>query len=109
MAMTLDAPPPLPPAGGGPGSPSYASLVGGAPEPGPAGASQLGGAAVRMGLEIDQALKMLARAVPALAPWAARVTTELRMQLGQALANGGAPTSPEPMDNAVFPDGSGRL
>jgi hypothetical protein len=62
-----------------------------------------------MGMEIDQALKLLAQAVPVLAPWVMRVTTELRTQLGAALASGGVPTSPEPADNAAFPTGAGRL
>lgn len=107
--VSLDGPPPAPPMGGGPGAPSYPGLVGPTDPSGGAGVAQIGGAAVRMAMEIDQAIKLLAQAVPVLAPWAARVTTELRIQLGQALASGGVPTSPEPSDNSAFPDGSGRL
>jgi hypothetical protein len=112
MAISLDGPPPLPPDASGGG---YSGLMGGAPPSGPPGmgqgpgASQIGGVAVRLGMEIDQSLKLLGQSIPLLAPWVARVTTELRTQLGQALAMGAAPTSPEPQDNAMFPDGSGRL
>lgn len=105
---SLDSPPPMPPGATAMPAATYGGLVGGN-QAGPAGASQIGGAAVRMAMEIDQAIKLLAQAVPALSPWAAKVTMELRAQLGQAIAAGGIPTSPEPKDGPAFPDGSGRL
>lgn len=115
MPLTPDTAPPLPPQGGGPGAPSYASLTGGPPQAAnPAqsttpGSSQIGGAAVRMGMEIDQALKLLAQAVPQLAPWVDKVTQDLRVQLGQALSAGSVPSSPSTADSKSMPMGGGNL
>ena len=74
-----------------------------------AGMSQISESAVRMGAEIDQALKLLAQAIPALAPWVERTTMELRYQIGSALQSGNTPTNPTPQDSERFVDGSGRL
>jgi hypothetical protein len=60
-------------------------------------------------MEIDQTLKLLAQAIPVMAPWVEKTVMELRTQLGQALAMGAVPTNPEPQDNAAFPTGTGRL
>lgn len=75
------------------------------------GMSQISSAAVRMAMEIDQAIKVLAQQVPTLLPWAARATVELRTLLSQAMNSGAIPTSAMPAsgDPAAFPDGSGRL
>jgi hypothetical protein len=70
--------------------------------------NQINEKAIQVAYEIDMALKLLAQMVPQLGPWVMTVLPELHMQLGQALAVG-APTSPEPQDNAVMPDGGGNL
>ncbi len=75
-----------------------------------AGMSQISDSAVRMGAEIDQALKLLAQAMPQLAPWVEQVCLQLRYQIGSALNSGGVPTNPTPeADNTRFPDGGGRM
>lgn len=102
--------PPLPPQAGGsyPGlTPQGAPPMGGVP-----GAvdqsTQVGGAAMRMGMEIDKALKLLAQAVPQLAPWVNKTTIELRQQLAQVLSAGIVPAL-APGDNSKMPDGGGNL
>jgi hypothetical protein len=83
---------------------------GGGAQPGQtAGQSQISESAVRMGAEIDQALKLLAQAIPALAPWVEKTILELRFQIGSALQAGAQPTSPIPQDAQRFPDGGARL
>lgn len=111
--------PPLPPnmagaaAPQGGGAPSMSMLAGlpqqqnGAAQ-GTAGMSQISESAVRMGSEIDQALKLLAQAIPQLAPWVEKTVQELRFQIGTALQQG-IPTDPSVADNPSFPDGLGRL
>lgn len=80
-----------------------------APQPGQtAGMSQISESVVRMGAEIDQALKLLAQALPQLAPWVEQTVMQLRFQIGTAL-QAGPPTNPQPQDNQQFPDGGGRL
>jgi len=74
-----------------------------------AGMSQISESAVRMGAEIDQALKLLAQSIPQLAPWVEKTVLELRFQLGTALQSGAMPTSPVPQDTERFPDGGARL
>lgn len=111
--------PPLPPQMQGaaaptPQAPSMMQLSGmqnGAPggQSPTAGMSQISESAVRMGAEIDQALKLLAQAIPQLAPWVEQTVMELKYQIGTALQSGSVPTSPEPADNEAMPDGSGRL
>jgi len=82
----------------------------GSPQSSPtAGMSQISESAVRMGAEIDQALKLLAQAIPQLAPWVEKTVMELRFQIGTALQSGSVPTNPTPQDNEQFPDGGGRL
>lgn len=108
----MDSLPALPPTGGGPSGPSYGTMMGPqeAPDTGAgAGLSQTGGAAMRLAMELDASMKLLAQMVPALAPWAENATMELRMQMGKALTQGGVPTGPEPPANDSFPDGRGRL
>ena len=73
------------------------------------GMSQVSESAVRMSAEIDQALKLLAQAIPQLAPWVEKTTMELRFQVGTALQGGAVPTNPAATDNQSFPDGGGRL
>lgn len=73
------------------------------------GMSQISETAVRMGAEIDQALKLLAQAIPQLAPWVEKTVMELRFQIGTALQAGNVPTSPVPADQESFPDGGGRM
>lgn len=113
---TFGGPPPLPPGMAGnaapqPQMPGMMQLAGmGGQETAPtAGMSQISEAAVRMGSEIDQALKLLAQAIPTLAPWVEKTVMELRYQIGTALQSGAVPTSPVPGDNQGFPDGGARL
>ena len=73
------------------------------------GMSQISEAAVRMGAEIDQALKLLAQTIPTLAPWVEKTTLELRYQIGTAMNAGAIPTNPTPTENESFPTGEGRL
>ena len=73
------------------------------------GMSDISASVVRMGAEIDQALKLLAQSLPPLAPWVEKTTLELRYQIGTALQSGAQPTNPQPQDNSRFPDGGGRL
>lgn len=75
------------------------------------GMSQISSSAVRMAMEIDQALKVLAQQIPALLPWVERTTIDLRTQLGQALNAGAIPTSAmsSGADASAFPDGGGQL
>lgn len=111
MPMSMDAPPPQPPSGGGPGNPSYSALV---PQEQPqvgqgAGMGQTGNAAIQLSMEIDASIKLIAQMVPALGPWAEQVTAQLRTQLGEALQGGQLSTSPEPRDGSAFPTGEGNL
>jgi hypothetical protein len=71
--------------------------------------TQISESAVRMGAEIDQALKLLAQAIPQLSPWVEKTVLELRFQIGTALNAGAMPTDPAPADQERFPDGGGRL
>lgn len=73
------------------------------------GMSQISESVVRMGAEIDQALKLLAQSLPQLAPWVEKTTMELRYQIGTAINSSAVPTSPTPEDSQRFPDGGGRL
>ncbi len=113
--------PPLPPqmqgaAAAQPQQPSMMQLAGMSPgqpqgqaQGQTAGMSQISESTVRMGAEIDQALKLLAQALPVLAPWVEKTVMELRFQIGTALQSGQVPTSPAPADNQQFPDGGGRM
>jgi len=74
-----------------------------------AGMSQISESVVRMSAEIDQSLKLLAQAIPQIAPWVEKTVLELRFQIGTALQSGAAPTNPTPADNTAFPDGGARL
>ena len=74
-----------------------------------AGMTQVSESAVRMGSEIDQALKLLAQAIPQLAPWVEKTVAELRYQIGMSLQSGNIPTDPTTMGKEEFPDGMGRL
>ena len=106
----LSSPPPAPPAVGTPVQPpTFTGLA--AQPPQTPGGGQIGGAAVRMGMEIDQALKLLAQAIPSLGPWVEKTVLELRTQIGNALNSGGVPTGPAPggNDNQSFPGGRGNL
>lgn len=107
--------PPLPPGMAGTAAPqapmpSMMQLtgMGGAPQQTP-GMTQISESAVRMGAEIDQALKLLAQAIPQLSPWVEKTVLELRYQIGTALNAGAMPTNPVPADAERFPDGGGRL
>jgi hypothetical protein len=108
---------PTPPgAGGAAPMPSMMQLTG-MQQPNPAmggmgqtpGMSQISEAAVRMGAEIDQALKLLAQSIPQLAPWVEKTCLELRYQIGSSLNSGAVPTDPTMKDNEQFPDGGGRI
>lgn len=111
--------PPLPPQSAGsqnPPQPNMMTMMGmGQPgQMGPnqamsPGMSQISETAVRMGSEIDQAMKMLAQAIPQLAPWVEKTVLELRYQIGSALNSGAMPTDPTPDDQQRFPDGGGRI
>lgn len=112
--------PPLPPSampsGGGAGSsPTFAGLAGQQPQ-GPQaqaaaatpGATQTSGALVRLAMEIDQALKLLAQAAPQLAPWVDQTTQQLRSQVGIAISQG-ASTNAQPSGVGNFPGGGANL
>lgn len=114
----MSGPPPLPPGMSGAASqaptqpPSMMQLAGMSGDQTPmmtSGQSQVSEAIIRMGAEIDQALKLLAQALPPIAPWVEKTVMELRTMLGQALQAGAQPTNPEPVDNERFPDGGARL
>lgn len=64
---------------------------------------------MRLAMELDASMKLLAQMVPTLAPWAEMATAQLRRQMGEALTGGGIPTDPEPQENTEFPGGQGRL
>lgn len=116
---SAQGPAPLPPAMAGaaapqPQQPSMMQLAGMQAGQGMStamtpGMSQVSESAVRMSAEIDQALKLLAQAIPQLAPWVEQVTNDLRVQVGMALQGGAVPTDPSMQDSARFPDGSGRI
>jgi hypothetical protein len=104
--------PPLPPsfpaAGEASGAPPPGAPPGATTTP---GASQVGGSVIKLAMEIDQALKTLAQAVPQLAPFVESTLMQLRVQIGQALQSGAVssnPSSPEQEQNS-FPGGQGRL
>lgn len=70
------------------------------------GDGQLGTQLIRMGFEVDQALKLLAKAAPSMASWVMQTTLALQQQIQAALSSGLAQTgSPD----ASFPDGSSRV
>jgi len=69
------------------------------------GGMQINASAIRMAMEIDHAMKLLAQAVPSLGPWVAKTTMELKAQLGQVLNAPPMMSGPD----ASFPDGSSRL
>lgn len=109
--------PPLPPnampASGGGGNPTFAGLAGQPPQPGPPngsapGASQTSGALVRLAMEIDQALKLLAQAAPQLASWVDQTTQQLRQQVGVAISSG-VPTNATPAGQGNFPGGGQNI
>jgi hypothetical protein len=100
--------------GGGEGSPTYGSMLPQEQQPpdmtgAGMGQNQAGNAAMRLAMELDASMKLLAQMVPQLGPWAEMATSQLRDQLGQALMNGDVPTGAEPTENAMFPGGQGRL
>lgn len=109
--------PPLPGGMGGaasaqPSSPNMAQLAGvgaGQAMQQTPGMSQISETTVRMATEIDQALKLLAQALPVLSPWVEKTASELRYQVGMAMQSGNVPTNPTPNDSATFPDGAGRV
>jgi hypothetical protein len=104
--------PPLPPAfpagGAGQGSPPGMMPPGGTASP---GQSQVGGSVIKLAMEIDQALKTLAQAVPSLAPFVEQTLMQLRQQIGQALQSGAVNSNPTPgqNDQVSFPGGGGRM
>lgn len=89
--------------------------MGGTPAGGPMptegpGVGQIGQSAVQIAFEISQASKLLAKAVPSLAPTIAQFLSTLNMELGAALSAGQGGMSPlDSPDTASFPDGSARL
>lgn len=106
--------PPLPPnampaGGGASGGPTFSGLAGGpqGAAQGP-GASQTSGALVRLAMEIDQALKLLAQAAPQLAGWVDQTTQQLRQQVGVAISSG-VPTNGAPSGQGNFPGGGTNL
>lgn len=102
--------PPMPQPSPMAAAPSYASLAGapqGAPADGGAtlGGNQMGNTLIKMGMEVDQALKMLAKIAPGMAEWVLRTTQELQQQIGASLQG----QLTQLTDNAPFPDGSSRM
>lgn len=69
------------------------------------GANQTNDAATRIAMEIDQALRLLAQAMPGMAPWVAQITVELKQQLAKGLTA----QAPLLQGEQAFPDGSARL
>ena len=71
-----------------------------------AGAAQVGTGLVKLGMELDQGMKLLGKLAPETMDWVLKTTQELQQQIGLALqsqANAlGGPASP-------FPDGSSRM
>ena len=108
--------PPMPPIAAMPASPSYAALAGpmgpaptapGVPSEGQtAGAAQIGTGLVKLGMEIDQAMKLLGKMAPSTMEWVLKATQELQQQIGLALQQ---QTSPLGSPSATFPDGSSRI
>lgn len=104
--------PPMPTPASLPASPNYAALAGPAAAAPPsaegqtAGAAQMGTGLTKLGLEVDQALKLLAQMAPVTQEWVLKTTQELQQQIGRALQSQlsavGGPDS-------AFPDGSSRL
>lgn len=100
-----------------PASPSYASLAGplgpaptapGAPSPEgqTAGAAQVGTGLVKLGVELDQGMKLLGQLAPSTMEWVLKTTQELQQQIGMALqSQSNALGGPAP----AFPDGSSRM
>lgn len=106
--------PPLPPNASPASGATFAGLSGQqqgpqaqaqAPTP---GASQTSGALVRLAMEIDQALKLLAQAAPQLAPWVDQTTQQLRSQVGVAISQG-VSTNATPTGTGNFPGGGTNL
>jgi hypothetical protein len=64
---------------------------------------------MRIGMEVDLALKSLAQSIPTMAPWVEKTALELRDQLGQALQSGAVPTSAAPTGAENFPGGGNNL
>lgn len=97
------SPPGMP---GGP-SPYGAALpmMGGTP-PAPAGASQVGSAISKLGMEIDQALKLLLQAAPDHGETIAQMIMTLRQIVASASAGSGLGLTP---DAGMLPDGSSRI
>lgn len=108
-AMPMPPVPPGLPAPGG--APPGASPMGGAPGMTTPGTSQVGGSVVKLAMEIDQALKTLAQAVPMLAPFVEQTLMQLRVQIGQALQAGAVAGDPSmgSQEQTAFPGGNGRL
>lgn len=108
--------PPLPPSAspaGGSSGPTFAGLAGNQPpqggqQPVTPGASQTSGALVRLAMEIDQALKLLAQAAPQLSAWVDQTTQQLRAQVGVAISSG-VPSSSQPNGVGNFPGGGTNL
>jgi hypothetical protein len=71
-----------------------------------AGDGQVGSQLIKMGFEVDQALKLMAKVAPVMAPFVMQTVTALQTQIQTALASGlsqlGSP-------DANFPDGSSRM
>jgi len=103
--------PPLPANASPASGPTFAGLAGGQPQGGQPvtpGASQTSGALVRLAMEIDQALKLLAQAAPQLSAWVDQTTQQLRSQVGVAISSG-IPSSATPNGTGNFPGGGSNL
>lgn len=98
----------MPPAGGVPSAPTPIPGLGalaGAPPSG-AGDGQLSTQLIKMGFEVDQALKLMAKVAPQMAPWVLQTVNALQQQIQTAIGSGLASlASPD----ASFPDGSSRV
>jgi hypothetical protein len=75
------------------------------------GQSQIGGSVLKLAMEIDQALKLLAQAVPTMASFVESTVSALHAQIAQSLQSGAVSASPAPpqKEQQMFPGGEGRL
>ena len=103
--------PPVPPAfpAPQPEGPSQSQMAGMATST--PGQSQISGSVMKLAMEIDQALKLLAQAVPTMAGFVEQTVAALHAQIAQSLQSGAVSASPAPpqQEQPMFPGGQGRL
>lgn len=100
------SPPGMP---GGPSPYSGALPMMGQSSPEPAGMGQVGSAVSKLGMEIDQALKLLLQAAPAEAETIAQMIMTLRQIVSKAASGGSMAGGGLMPDAGMIPDGSSRI